>query len=209
MAFFTLAAAAWAAVGVSAVAATTSFVQQKKAAKVQANLIHSQAAAQAKEIKRQVAFEQDQLNQTRRVQRLNAEMAEASRQKDLRVMLARQIAGTAGRFDVVTSRSAMALIEDTIQTAELDIDAIRLGADISEQRSFLEAEEIQRSGEAGVSALRASAAASIVQLDAAVRSTAISGVVSTVGAVAKAVSANIPKAPTRTPSPTITPRLRP
>lgn len=197
--------------GLTAVSAGIGFVQTKKAAQVQSNQIHTQAAAQEKEFKRQAAFEQQQLADTRRVQRLNADMAEAKRQKDLRVMLARQVAGTAGRFDVVTSRSAMALIEDTIQTAELDIDAIRLGADISEQRSVLEAEEIQRSSEAGVSALRASSAASITRLDDAVKASAIQGVISTVGAVVELATgfAGIPKkTATRIPSPTITPKLR-
>lgn len=208
MAIFTSLALAWAAFGVAVVGAGVGIVQTQKAAQVQANQMSRQAAAQEKEIKRQAAFEQDQLAETRRVQRLNADMSEIKRQKDLRFLLARQRAGAAGRFDPITSRSFMALTEDTIRTAELDIDAIRLGADISEQRSFLEAEEVQRSSEAGVESLQVSTAASISRLGDAVRSTTISGIVSTVGSAIGAASTSVPKASTRTPSPITAPKLR-
>lgn len=195
---------------VSTVSVGIGFVQQKKAAEVQANQIRSQTAAQEKELKRQVAFEQQQLEDTRRVQRLNADMAEAKRQRNLRSVLATQRALASGRFDVSTSRSFMTLTEETIKTAELDIQAIRLGADISEHRSFLEQEEIQAGAEAGILSLQAGAAANISNLNAAVRSTAISGIISTVGAGLNVATAfqGLPKAPSRTPSPTITPKLR-
>lgn len=193
-----------------AVGVGVGIVQTRQAAKVQANQVRSQSAAREAEIKRQIAFEEAQLAETRRVQRLNADTAEVKRQRDLRHLLARQVAGAAGRFDPITSRSFMALTEDTIRTAELDIEAIRLGADISEQRSFLEQEEIQRSGEAGVASLRTSTAASILRLEDAVLSTAISGAISTVGAVVDTATAfkSLPKTPARIPSPTITPKLR-
>lgn len=185
-------------------------VQANKAAKVQANQIRSQSAAQEAEVKRQIAFEEAQLAETRRVQRLNADVAEVKRQRDLRRVLSSQVAGAAGRFDPITSRSFMALAEDTIRTAELDIDAIRLGADISEQRSFLEQEEIQRSGEAGVASLQANTAASISRLGDAVRGSSISGAVSTVGSVIDFTAGfqNLAKTQARTPSPKITPKRR-
>lgn len=193
-----------------AVGVGVGIIQTRQAAKVQANQVRSQSAAREAEIKRQVAFEEAQLAETRRVQRLNADVAEVKRQRDLRRVLSSQVAGAAGRFDPLTSRSFMALAEDTIRTAELDIDAIRLGADISEQRSFLEQEEIQRSGEAGVASLQATTAAGISRLDAAVRGSAISGAVSTVGSVIDFTAGfqNLAKTQARTPSPKITPKRR-
>lgn len=193
-----------------AVGVGVGIIQTRQAAKVQANQVRSQSAAREAEIKRQVAFEEAQLAETRRVQRLNADVAEVKRQRDLRRVRSSQIAGAAGRFDPFTSRSFMALAEDTIRTAELDIDAIRLGADISEQRSFLEQEEIQRSGEAGVASLQATTAAGISRLDAAVRGSSISGAVSTVGSVIDFTAGfqNLAKTQARTPSPKITPKRR-
>lgn len=179
--------------GLSVLGSMQSNVAQGQAVQSQSAAINRQADVQSAEIVRQSEFQQIQLEDDRRIQRINADLQEVSRQRDLRRILASQKALAAGRFDVSTSRSFLALTEETTRTAERDIEAIRLGADLAERRSILQQEEIGAGAEAGVLATQAGAETRIAGLGAAAKSSRTSSIISTVGSLGRNVIAPIAK----------------
>ena len=179
--------------GLSVLGAMQTNVAQGQAVQSQTSAINRQADVKSAEIVRQSEFQQIQLEDDRRIQRINADLQEVSRQRDLRKTLASQKALAAGRFDVSTSRSFLALTEETTRTAERDIQAIRLGVDLAEKRSILQQEEIGAGAEAGVLATQAGAETRIAGLGASVKSSRTAGIISTVGSLGKNVIAPILK----------------
>lgn len=181
------AAAAVIGVGASIFGASEANKASKEAAERQSNALERQAVATAAEFVRQGDFQAKLLEEDRRVQRLNADTEEVARQLQLERILSTQLALSAERFDPSTSRSFMALAEDTVKTAKADVRAIRLGAALTERRSLLEQEEILIAASKGAIAAQVGAARTGAAIQAAAAASRTATTISTVGSVATGI----------------------
>lgn len=126
--------------------------------------INQQVELESIELERQAIVKQVQLDEDLRISRLNANLQENQRQGELRSTIATQKALAAGRFDVSTSRSFMALTEETTRVVDRAIQIIRLGNTLTEDRNILEQDQIRLGAETAIAAGRATAAERITIL---------------------------------------------